>query len=261
MGLKWGFRIENVKSRERTWGELERDNYSNLSDSEKEGLLKATQTFLKLGKLLNNELPRQYRDGFDLLLKEYGWHLRKDMSFHGLIPLVKKDDGSIDKFFCDSLWWSLWRIRQKAIKRFPSRKRAINLAFKAHRRGEFELSIPAFLILSEGIFRDLTKGDIFSKRSKEKDSFVEQLKKNKKVIPLISYSIEAVINGNIIGLSFSNKDDLAYPNVLHRNRILHGSDTDFGTKVNSYKAISQFEFIVDLVYLAVNERMDLILEL
>ncbi|WP_211328012.1 hypothetical protein [Algoriphagus antarcticus] len=221
--------------RDRAWGEMERDNYSNLSDSEEEGLLKTAEAFLTIGKFITNELPQQYKDGSDLLLKEYGWHLRMDMSFHELIPLAKKDDTSIDKYFCKSLRWSLWRIRRKAIKRFPTRKRAINLAFKAHRRREFELSIPAFLVLSEGVFRELTKGDIFAKKSKEKTSFVEVLKKNTNVIPLIPYTIEAVINGDIIGLSFSNGDNLAYPNVLHRNKIFHGADVDYGSRVNSYK--------------------------
>lgn len=249
---------DQKKQKNRTLGQLEKDNYENLSESEKEGLVNMWQAFARLVDTANNLWPQQHKQAFDLLLKTYGWHMRMWMSFDDLTPLVIKNDGSIDRYFIKSLWWSLWRIRIKAIKRFPHRKRAINLAFKAHIMGEYELSVPAFLILSEGIFREMSGGDIFAKRSKEKEHFIEQLKVNKKVPPLIPYTIEAVINGEIIGLRFSNGDDLAYPNVLHRNRIIHGVDIKYGTKVNSYKAISQFEFIIDTVYMGFTEDLSLL---
>ena len=124
--------------------------------------------------------------------------------------------------------------------------------------GEYELSVPAFLILSEGIFREMSGGGIFAKISKEKEHFIEQPKVNKKVSPLIPYTIEAVINGEIIGLRFSNGDDLAYPNVLHRNRIIYGVDINYSTKVNSYKAICQFEFIIDTIYIGFTGDLSLL---
>ena len=242
--------------KDRSLGQLRRDNYQNLTNSEREGLSQISEVMSKMGKFVLNELPQQAKDAFDLFLKEYGWHIRTWMSFEELTPYIKQGHDAVDKYFIRKLWLSKWMIKRNAIKRFPKRKRAIELAFKAHGRGEFELSIPAFLILSEGIFREMSGSDIFAKRDKEKNEFLLKLKANSKVIPLMSHIIEAVVNGDIIGLRFSNEEYLRYPHVLHRNRIIHGADENYGTKVNSYKAMSQFEFITETVYMAVNEKAD-----
>jgi len=172
------------------------------------------------------------------------------MAYNDLIPFIIKNDESLNEHFIKSLKKSLKGIRRVAVKRFPHRKRAIELAFQSHRRREYELSIPAFIILSEGIFREMWGNDMFTKKKKEREEFLAKLKAHEKSVPLLSSAIERVINGDIIALSFAKDDDLKLPNILHRNRILHGADIGYGTQMNAYKAISQFEFVICLIYIA-----------
>jgi len=238
-------------NKDRSIRQLEKDNYENLSISEQEGLTLLTKAIKELSEFLNTVSPIQHKDALDLLLKNFGWYNRMWMSFNDLVPYIKDGDEAVDNYFMKKLWRSKYWIKQKSIKRFPHRKRAIQLAFKAHNRREYELSVPAFLILSEGIFREMSTTDIFSKRQKEKSDFINKLKGNIDALPLLTHLVEAGINGDIIGLSFSNEEYLKYPNVLNRNVIIHGADYEYGTRINSYKAISQFEFIIEFVYAAV----------
>jgi uncharacterized protein YeeX (DUF496 family) len=242
---------------ERTLAQLERDNYQNLSASEQESILQLAKTFNEMISFFNNEMPKQQKEALDLLLKTFGWYIRMDMSFNDLVPFIKVGYEAVDRYFIKKIRLSKHWLKQKSIKRFPHREKSIQLAFKAHRRGEYELSIPAFLILSEGIFREMSDADIYSKQPKKKTEFLNKLKSSKKVIPFLTHLVEAGINGEIIGLGFSNEEYLKYPHVLNRNRIIHGADYQYATKTNAYKALSQFEFIIDFVYATVDKRIDI----
>lgn len=238
--------------KERTLFQLEKDNFQSLTETEKEGLINLYRSTISFNHKLMYVLPKEYNEAFDIFLRNYGWHIRINMSLVELIPYIKLGNDAIDKYFIKKLKRSLSQIKRNAIKRFPHREKSIQLAFKAHRRGEYELSIPAFLILSDGIFREMTKADVFSKKSSEKIQFIEKLKNNEKTTPIMAYTIEAVINGDIIGIGFSKEGYKEYPHLLNRNRIIHGADYEFGCEVNSYKAISQFEFILENVYSVLN---------
>lgn len=80
---------DQKKQKNRTLGQLEKDNYENLSESEKEGLLNRWQAFAKLVYAANNVWPPQHKQAFDLLSKTYGWHMRMWMSFDDLTPLSR----------------------------------------------------------------------------------------------------------------------------------------------------------------------------
>jgi hypothetical protein len=230
--------------------QLKADNYENVTLAELNEVTGKNDPRLGLAERINRSLHL----GFDLFLRMYGWHVRMNMAFDDLAPFMLKGSDHVDNWFAQSLGSDVNRIRDAALKRFPARKRLIELAFKSHRRKEYELSVPALLMLSEGIFRDLTGTDIFSKegpgnRKTPKADTVLKLKQ-RSTSSSIAHVIEAVTDGSIIGLSFSNLQDTKFPNVLHRNRIIHGYDLTYGSKINSYKALSQFEFVTESVFQA-----------
>jgi len=233
----------------RTLKELQKDNCQNLTTEEIDIFNHITST---LHKAVNDTWPNQYREAFDMFLKYYGWHIRLWMSLDELIPFIKEGNDAVNQYLIKNLRWSTFAVRNKAMRRFPHRKKMISAAFFAHWRGDYFTSIPLFLLLSEGIFREISGGDMFSKHSKPKAAFIETLKNDKKVIPMLAYIIEAVTNGDIIALKFSNDDYKQYPHVLSRNRILHGVDYQYANSVNAYKALSQFEFVIESVYMAVH---------
>lgn len=233
-------------------GELKNIPHEEWTEEEKLSGIALAKEMIKLKNVVQNEWPQQIKEASSLLLQHYGWHVRLDMAFGDLIPFMHKGDHEVDGYMMDGLNSSTTKIQELAVSRFPDRAKMIDLAFIAHKRGEYELSVPAFLILSEGIFRSMSNTDIFGNNPKakaKKSEFIENLKKNKEIISLLPYTIEAVIEGEIIGLNFSKQDYLKFPNVLHRNLIIHGESVDYGTKVNSFKALSQFEFVVRFVYM------------
>jgi hypothetical protein len=234
-------------------GKLQNLPIEEWTEEEKDAAVDLAHFMVKFRNFAEKELPSQMREASSLLLQHYGWHIRPNMSYYDLIPSIQVGDQEVDSYMMRILASSMKEIQRIAVDRFPQRAGTINLAFKAHSRGEYELSVPAFLILSDGIFRAMSKAEIFGNGQRAKTGkleFLENLKKDNEVLSLLPFTIEAVINGDIIGLPFSKPDYLKFPNVLHRNPIIHGESIDYGTKTNSFKAISQFEFVIRFVYSA-----------
>lgn len=231
----------------RTLAQIEKDGYDTLTDDELQFL---QQSGLLLRDALDNKWPREYGEAFDLLLMTYGWHLRLQMHPNDLIPFMQKGNLAVDDFFINKLRWASFRLRLQAIKRFRNRKKMINSAFKAHWKGGYLVSIPLFLMLSEGIFRELTGEDLFTKKQKSKMASAAKRKQGGRIPPIMTHIVDAASNGDIIGLRFSDNQYLKFPNVISRNKIMHGADYAYGTRINAYKALSQFEFVMESVYIA-----------
>ncbi|MEJ5994970.1 hypothetical protein WG904_11130 [Pedobacter sp. Du54] len=234
-------------------GQLKNIPVEEWTEEEKASGIALAKMMVELKRVAQFEWPQQIKDASSLLLQHYGWHVRLDIAFGDLVPFMHKGDHEVDRYMINGLNSSIKEISELAVLRFPERAKMINLAFTAHNRNEYELSVPAFLILSEGIFREMSNADIFGKSARakaRKNEFIEKLKKDNEIISLLPYTIEAVIDGDIIGLNFSKQDYLKFPNVLHRNLIIHGESKDYGTRTNSFKAISQFEFVIRFVYMA-----------
>ncbi|MBC7539746.1 MAG: hypothetical protein H7281_13070 [Bacteriovorax sp.] len=234
-------------------GQLKNIPVEEWTEEEKSSSIALAHKMVEFSKVVQNDWPQQMRDASSSLLKHYGWHVSFDIAFGSLVPLIQQGDNEVNRYMIDTISSSITEMQDLAVSRFPERAKMINLAFIAHTRGEYELSVPAFLILSEGIFRGMSQADIFgnSPQAKaRKKELIENLKKDNEIISLLPYTIEAVIDGDIIGLNFSKQDYLKFPNVLHRNLIIHGESVDYGTKVNSFKAISQFQFVIRSVYMA-----------
>lgn len=231
----------------RTPAQIAKEGYDTLTQEELNNINSAMRL---IHDAVNNQWPKQLGEASDLLLRTYGWHLRLWMHPNDLVPFMKEGDEAVNQYFIKKLYKASFRLRLQAVKRFPSRKKMINKAFIAHWLGNYTVSVPLFLMLSEGVFRELTGEDLFSKKQKPKVLSVAKQNPNIKIIPLMTHIINAVSNGDIIGLRFAGDEYLKFPNVISRNKIIHGADPNYGTKVNAYKALSQFEFVMESVYAA-----------
>lgn len=230
-----------------TLAQIKKDGYDTPTEEE---ISNFNNTILLLYNAVHYKWPKEWGEAFDVLLRNYGWHIRLWMHPNDLIPFIKLGDDKVDQYFIKKLRWAALRLRWQAGKRFPHRRKMINSAFNAHWQGNYLASIPLFLILSEGIFRELTGEDLFAKKTKSKMANVVKQNQNVNFMPMMIHIIDAASNGDIIGLRFSDDEYLRFPNVLSRNKILHGADYEYGNKVNAYKAISQFEFVIESVHMA-----------
>jgi len=236
----------------RTYAQIKKDGYDTVTEEE---IRIFRDTLLLIDEAVNKKWPKELSEAFDIFLKNYGWHIRLWIHPNDLIPYIKQGDAAVNQYFVKKLRLAAFRLRWQAVRRFPHRRKMINNAFILHWKGNYMASIPLFLMLSEGIFRELTGEDLFAKNPKSKMANVVSTRKDIKITPLLTHVIDAVSNGDIIGLRFSKDEYLRYPNVISRNKILHGADTSYATKVNAYKAISQFEFVMESVYIALTGKV------
>jgi hypothetical protein len=129
------------------------------------------------------------------------------------------------------------------ISRFPNRKEPIMAAFRGHKTEEYFLSIPVFLSQSEGIAKELSSYSPFNKKDK-KPAISRYLEKNAakdlNYLLLSPLHKESLINTSNILNSKSNS--------FNRHEIMHGTCNNYGTLINSFKAISFLYYIGEILY-------------
>lgn len=200
--------------------------------------------FDKMSKSISDsikELPPKI-ETIVLKMGERGWYFDLEMPFQSLGKIYdafKAKDVDIDKAMIMYFHKRSKPIRDEIIKRFKNRENIIQAAFQAHDRAEYELSVPIFLIQVDGLCYDITKHNLFQKG-------------NRKL--LICDYIEKLITGSFQSALLSplkkplpiymNKHERHENfNELNRHQVLHGESIDYGTEINSLKAISLLNYI------------------
>lgn len=195
---------------------------------------------------------------FSVMLSDEGWYLDYDLSIETLSSLyiiqVKKESNVLDEYMVDFYKKKLNTIINFFQKEFCKRYSILEKAFDAHKKGDFELSIPVFLSQIDGLFFDLTTKGIFSKGGgRYKDNTAKKwLEEREGHDANFRLSILEPLRKNE-NITASFKDSENFPNALNRNKILHGRDLNYSTEINSYKAISLLFLIGTIVYDTINE--------
>lgn len=152
----------------------------------------------------------------------------------------------------------LSNIEADLTKCLPKRALILKKAFAAHRTGDYELSVPVLLAQADGIARDAidrgsAKFSIYSKRKSERaiKAFITQ------------FADKALLGSDIIEIALiphnvSKRDKLLITEVLNRNQILHGANTDYATPLNSCRAISWLDYVSYLHKISSKRRNELL---
>ena len=190
------------------------------------------------------ELPVRTQNALILLGKK-GWYMDTELSFPELWILEKLlEEGKIKKAedaLCDYFETHLDKIECIVVENFPHRAHLVRPAFNAHRKQDFALSIPVFLIQSEGLFVEVMKGWKVSPYSNwEKSTISEYLKQTGN-----RFLLEAILSplGQSLPIKLSKRDRPEGFNELNRHQVLHGESLNYPTKTNSLKAISFINYI------------------
>ena len=181
-------------------------------------------------------------------LASRGWYVPwldevKRRELKDIRSLDKKDDPEIDQFFCDFYDRRLDDIRKEMTQRFPDRKNCLDEAFEAHLKGKYYLSIPVFLAQADGIFVDLTGLSKGVYQRIQSDPVTKTLING---LLLDDYTEVYLEHLNAPSTLILNKNErLKRPVVvgINRHMILHGESIDYGTKMNSLKAMSFLCFV------------------
>lgn len=134
-------------------------------------------------------------------------------------------------------------IEESIVKIFPHRAHLIRAAFNAHRREEYELSIPVLLAQTDGICKDATNQYFFIKKDKKPQTaiYVEQIVADTFRASLLSPLAQA------LPIAASEKERSIGSVALNRHAVLHGESLNYGTKANSLRAISLINYVVHVL--------------
>jgi hypothetical protein len=143
-------------------------------------------------------------------------------------------------------------IKTALFERYPHREKILNAAFAAHERGEYELSIPIFLIQADGICNDVTQRLMFVRDRKSGKPAVAQFAENF-VSDNFHYAVLAPLT-TVHSIASSEKDRSVDFDGLNRHQVLHGESLSYNTELNSFKAISLLSYLSWVLHMDRTDR-------
>lgn len=183
-----------------------------------------------------------------LLIARHGWFIELDseMKLPSII-VYEIENGDVlkaDEQLVDYYNSNIERIFLELNERHPSRALIFNAVLSSYNSENHYSLIPCVLSQIDGICHDFAKKKFF-------------MKNKKSFLPEITSEIESA-TGNFIDIFLSplqnqtpiiawEKDPIKYPCNLNRHEIIHGTNTTYGTKINSLKCISLLKYISDLL--------------
>lgn len=200
-----------------------------------------------------------------LRLAYRGWFLVASPRIPGidmitLAALFEKGNSDVDQFMMKWVEEKLPVVQDILVNKYPSRRDILESAFRAHYNGQYSLSIPVFLAQADGIYLQLSasKKGVYSKMTEKggntvphSKSYVDGLGVDDELL----YLLEPLRVITALGAS----ESLCDQRLLNRHAVMHGNDCDYGTKVNSLKAISHLLYIgtfLDDIRLTDSEKKD-----
>ncbi|MDV5036579.1 hypothetical protein [Vibrio diabolicus] len=187
-------------------------------------------------------LPPKIQEAL-LLMAQHGWYLDFNMSLPSLweikTAILSGEIDDVEKAFVNYFESQLNEIENSFNSQFPNRAHIVTSALKAHRRGEYFLSIPVLLAQTDGICKEVVDQYLFMKKDKKPQTaiYVEQIAADTYKAALLS----PLASSTPIGASQYEREDGF--NLLNRHMVLHGESLDYGSKVNSLKAISLINYV------------------
>lgn len=182
-----------------------------------------------------------------LLLGTHGWYMDLEMPLPWLWELEKAladgNTGEAENALVEHFENRLDEIEQSIVNRFPNRDKLVHAAFNAHRKQEYELSIPVFLSQTDGICKEVVNKYLFLKHDKKPQTaiYVEEVAadtfKAALLIPL----------AQTLPITASEHERENGFSGLNRHMVLHGESLDYGTKINGLKAISLINYVVHVL--------------
>lgn len=240
------------------------------TSKESEEAIKAIQNFVKecaehfnkpilnqnsIAQLANSIKIYQERAPDGLIeLSNYGWYLGYDSLPRTPIELshnLKQGlENEVDQFLSEYYEEELDNIESRLIGRNPKRKEILKEGFANHRKNNFYSSITLLLTQADGLCYDRAKKFYFQNNHKlkreniYKPAIQEDLEKNEK---MFLREFLAPMN-NPSAINETMEKIVNFPVRLNRHEIIHGTDTDYGTKINSLKTISFLNYLNDVLH-------------
>lgn len=192
------------------------------------------------------ELPMRTQEAL-LLLGQHGWYLDPEMSLPALWELKSAlSQGNIleaESALVEYFESRIAEIEESITTKFPHRGHLIHSAFGAHRREEYELSIPVLLAQADGICKETVDQYLFIKQDKKPSTaiYVARIAADTYMAALLSPLAQT------LPIGASEKERPEGFVALNRHTVLHGESLDYGNKINGLKAISLVNYVAHVL--------------
>lgn len=246
------------------------ERYASIMEQWRPALIKLPDVFQQVGqwhKAISDRLAPVFA-GMTVALSEMppklqsalgenGWYLDGELGISDLWHLeellLAGEIVHVDLILTQHYEDRLQDIEDHLIKVLPNREKILRAALAAHRRGEFELSVPVLLAQSDGACLDLTGYHFFMK-----DRATGRPKASLHVTASARDAFSMAMLSplaNVLPINASGGDrnrriqdqGLTGWRELNRHLVLHGESFDYGTQVNSLKAVSLINYLVDFL--------------
>jgi hypothetical protein len=196
------------------------------------------------------DLPDEVRGQLTVLMDQ-GWCLDPEMPHTWGRDLVaafqEGENDEAQQWLIDYFKGREKEIEQTLIERHPKRSAIIADAFQAHRERRYHLCIPVLLAQADGVIHDRHQRQLFSK--KRTANLMEVLsglpEDDMRAIFIAAFYVDIPLTRNtqLLPDGFDG---------LNRHAVLHGTDPNYGTEINSLRAVS----ILNLASYLVTEEVD-----
>jgi len=131
-------------------------------------------------------------------------------------------------------------------KAFPERARHVEQAVAAHRRREYALSIPVFLLEADGICQELVGAQAYQKEGGQR-AIANAISSRARDDAFHLAMCAALIT--ITPLVYGPKERAQHgmTDSVNRHTVLHGEDVNYDTRRNSCQALSFLAHVVSVL--------------
>jgi hypothetical protein len=216
-----------------------------LRSEEEERVRRWSAMFDDIARQLR-DLPDEVRSQLAVLMDQ-GWCLDPEMPHTWGRDLVTAfREGAKDEaqqWLIDYFNRRLEEIEQTLVARHPKRSAIIANAFQAHRQGHYNLSIPVLLAQADGVIHDRHQRQLFSKqRGANLTQILADLPDDDvRAIFIAAFYVDIPLTRNTKHLPDGFDG-------LNRHSVLHGTDSNYGTEINSLRAVSILNLASYLVW-------------
>jgi hypothetical protein len=188
-------------------------------------------------------------------LAERGWYALPEMPVPDLFALendfaANKGD-VVDNKMSQMVESEIDKVEGQLVADFPTRARIFKEAFEAHRDGRYASAIALLLTQADGICSEIFGVVFFSTKRGTDDPRTRHAVESLQLEVFEEMILEPLKTRG--GVSARDTELSQFPDSLHRHQILHGKDSNYGTKLNSLKAISLVGYLGGLAKTTIDD--------
>lgn len=189
-------------------------------------------------------LPPQIRTAVSQLAS-HGWFVSGEMPQRQMIEwgemLQAGHVEKVDAILCSFFESRIASIREKFEASLTDRFTIIDAAIQAHENGQYVLSVPVFLAQADGVCHARIQASPFRKQGRGKTDLATGKWVDKSPSKWLDAFISPLKEAAPIAQT-ENERGKGFTG-LNRHAVLHGEDVSYGSKLNSFKALSLLVYI------------------